>query len=47
MSILQKKTIKLNDIEVIRLEDCQEHFELFKEICLKTIFALRKRAIMN
>ena len=34
MSILQKKTIKLNDIEVIRLEDCQEHFELFKEIFL-------------
>lgn len=34
MSILQKKTIKLNDIEVIRLEDCQEHFDLFKEIFL-------------
>ena len=34
MSILQKKTIKLNDIEIIRLEDCQEHFDLFKEIFL-------------
>ena len=34
MSILQQKTIQINDIELIRIENCQEHFELFKEIFL-------------